>query len=49
VIFIPVQNWAATGALEAPAAALEAGDGVLDELHALTTSRTANTNAGSRH
>jgi len=38
---------AATGAVEAPAA-LAAGDGLLDELHALTTNRTPATNAGSR-
>jgi hypothetical protein len=59
VIFIPAQNWpaaappaalaAATGEAAAPPAALAAGEGVLDELHALTTNRTANANAGSRH
>jgi hypothetical protein len=44
----PAALAAATGAAEAPPAALAAGAGVLDELHALTTNRTANTNAGSR-
>jgi hypothetical protein len=48
VIFIPVQNWPATGAAEAPPPVLAAGDGLLDELHALTTNRTPATNAGSR-
>jgi hypothetical protein len=48
VIFIPAQNWPTTGAAEAPAPALATADGLLDELHALTTNRTPATNAGSR-
>jgi len=43
-----VQNWATTGAPDAPAAVLAAGAGLLDELHALTTNRTPATNTGSR-
>jgi hypothetical protein len=45
----PAALAAATGEAAAPPAALAAGEGVLDELHALTTNRTANANAGSRH
>jgi hypothetical protein len=45
-MFIPEQNWPATGPAEPAAAPL--GDELLDELHALTTSRAPATNAASR-
>jgi hypothetical protein len=43
VIFIPAQNWP-----DAPPPALAAGDGLLDELHALTTNMRPTTSVGSR-
>ncbi|MGZ6271060.1 MAG: hypothetical protein ACXWPJ_03255 [Candidatus Limnocylindrales bacterium] len=45
-MFIPVQNWPATGPAEPVAAPL--GAELLDELHALTTSKSPATNTASR-